>query len=270
MLSFFRRMRKQLTDDNPPTDKQDRFLKYSRYAFGEIVLVVIGILIALQINNWNEDRKERRIEVRYLENLRADLKNDSLALLEIKAHRVNTAQAAKTLLEIANSGHINDVYEVDSLYWAIGIWWEFIPNDNTFQELISSGNLNIIGDEKIKKSLLKLSKDSEQIAVDRDHMRREYEQYLYDQMVSTVSFLKSKDPDEFNDQWESWFYSNRGVVSKNEESLAMEYEKLLNNPLFINGVALAGGNSVYLVSVYDRVLDDISELIYRIDIALQE
>ncbi len=95
MLSFFRRMRKQLTDDNPPTDKQDRFLKYSRYAFGEIVLVVIGILIALQINNWNEDRKERRIEVRYLENLRADLKNDSLALLEIKAHRVNTAQCCQ-------------------------------------------------------------------------------------------------------------------------------------------------------------------------------
>ena len=270
MLSFFRRMRKQLSDDNPPADGQVRFLKYSRYAFGEIVLVVIGILIALQINNWNEERKERRIEARYLQNLKIDLENDSLALLEIRAHRVNTAHAAKTLLNIANSGHIEDVYKVDSLYWAIGIWWEFIPNDNTFQELISSGNLNIIRDEKIKKSLLKLSKDSEQIVVDRDHMRREYDQYLYDQMVSTVSFLKSKDPDQFNEQWESWFYSNRGVISTNKEKLAAEYEKLLNNPVFINGVALAGGNSVYLVSVYDRVLDDISELIKRIDTILQE
>ena len=263
MIPFFRRIRKEHADDN-------QLLKYSRYAIGEIVLVVIGILIALQINNWNEERKERRIESRYLENLRADLKNDSLALLEIRAHRINTAKAAKTLLEIANSGPIKDVYQVDSLYWAMGIWWEFIPNDNTFQELISSGNLNIIRDEKIKKSLIKLSKDSEQIAVDRDHMRREYDQYLYDQMVSTVSLLKSKDLDQFNDQWESWFYSNRDVVSKNEKSLTLEYEKLLNNPIFINGVALAGGNSVYLVSVYDRVLSDISELIGRIESELQE
>lgn len=269
MIPFFRKIRYNLSKDNQPDSSAGRFLQYSRYAFGEIVLVVIGILIALQINNWNEDRKERRIEVRYLENLRADLKNDSLALLEIRAHRVNTAQAAKTLLEIANLGRIDDVYQVDSLYWAIGIWWEFIPNDNTFQELISSGNLNIIRDEKIKKSLLKLSKDSEQIAVDRDHMRREYDQYLYDQMVSTVSFLNSKDPDQFNDQWESWFYSNRGVISKNKEELTKEYEKLLNNPKFINGVALAGGNSVYLVSVYDRVLSDISELIDLIETELQ-
>jgi hypothetical protein len=50
MIKFFRRIRKQLADDNKP-------LKYARYAIGEIVLVVIGILIALSINNWNEERK---------------------------------------------------------------------------------------------------------------------------------------------------------------------------------------------------------------------
>jgi len=51
MTPFFRRIRRQLADDN-------EFLKYSRYAIGEIVLVVIGILLALQINNWNEIKKE--------------------------------------------------------------------------------------------------------------------------------------------------------------------------------------------------------------------
>ena len=49
MIGFFRKIRKQLADDNKP-------LKYMRYAIGEIVLVVIGILIALSINNWNEQR----------------------------------------------------------------------------------------------------------------------------------------------------------------------------------------------------------------------
>lgn len=51
MITFFRKIRKKLADDN-------QFFKYSRYALGEILLVVIGILIALQINNWNERKKE--------------------------------------------------------------------------------------------------------------------------------------------------------------------------------------------------------------------
>jgi len=261
MIPFFRKIRKQHADEN-------QFLKYSRYAIGEIVLVVIGILIALQINNWNEHRKERLIETRYLQNLRTDLKNDSLALLEIRGHRINTTKAAKSLLKIAYSRQIEDVYEVDSLYWAIGIWWEFIPNDNTFQELVSSGNLNIIQDENIKKSLMKLSKDSEQIAVDRDHMRREYEQYLYDEMVSSINFLETKSPEQFGEQWETWFYSRRATMNNNKENLTRQYEKLLNNPKFINGVTLAGGNSAYLVSIYDQVLIDIAELIQRIDKAI--
>jgi len=48
MIPFFRKIRKKLADDNKP-------MKYARYAIGEIVLVVMGILIALQINNWNEE-----------------------------------------------------------------------------------------------------------------------------------------------------------------------------------------------------------------------
>ena len=62
MINFFRKTRKKLADDNKP-------LKYLRYAIGEIVLVVIGILIALQINNWNEGRKDRVLEKKLLENL---------------------------------------------------------------------------------------------------------------------------------------------------------------------------------------------------------
>ena len=49
MINFFRKIRKQFADDNKP-------VKYMRYAIGEILLVVIGILIALSINNWNQKR----------------------------------------------------------------------------------------------------------------------------------------------------------------------------------------------------------------------
>ena len=62
MIPFFRKIRKTLADDNKP-------IKYFRYAIGEIVLVVIGILIAVQINNWNENRKDS-IDLKYFDTLK--------------------------------------------------------------------------------------------------------------------------------------------------------------------------------------------------------
>ncbi|MGB5372105.1 MAG: DUF6090 family protein, partial [Flavobacteriaceae bacterium] len=64
MLKFFRKIRQQLLVKN-------NISKYLLYAIGEIVLVVIGILIALQINNWNEDRKDRAKERFYLRSIRS-------------------------------------------------------------------------------------------------------------------------------------------------------------------------------------------------------
>lgn len=74
MLPFFRRIRLRLARDND-------FIKYSRYAFGEIVLVVIGILIALQINNWNEKQKAHKNEFQLLEDFRESLQEDLNVIL---------------------------------------------------------------------------------------------------------------------------------------------------------------------------------------------
>nr|WP_282043657.1 DUF6090 family protein [Winogradskyella flava] len=72
MIKFFRKIRQQLIQEN-------KMGKYFKYAIGEILLVVIGILIALQINNWNENRKSRLTEVTKLNKLLEDLKLDSIA-----------------------------------------------------------------------------------------------------------------------------------------------------------------------------------------------
>ena len=69
MLRFFRQIRQRLLTDN-------KFSKYLLYALGEIMLVVIGILIALQINNWNEERKQNHLEIVYLNRLHNELKKD--------------------------------------------------------------------------------------------------------------------------------------------------------------------------------------------------
>ena len=73
MIPLFRKIRKQFADDNKP-------LKYARYAIGEIVLVVIGILIALQVNNWNEERKLNKLEIATLNEIKISLEQSTLDL----------------------------------------------------------------------------------------------------------------------------------------------------------------------------------------------
>ncbi|MDF0717404.1 DUF6090 family protein [Muricauda sp. 334s03] len=73
MTKLFRRLRQKLLQEN-------RFTKYLLYALGEIILVVIGILLALQINNWNEHRKEETSKKKLMLNIRAELMENKLRM----------------------------------------------------------------------------------------------------------------------------------------------------------------------------------------------
>ena len=69
MIKFFRKARYDLMGKSRPAGQADKTGMYLKYAIGEVILVVIGILIALQINNWNEDRKNSMQEQLYLNGL---------------------------------------------------------------------------------------------------------------------------------------------------------------------------------------------------------
>ena len=71
MIKFFRKIRQKLLTEN-------KFSKYLIYAIGEIILVVIGILIALSINNWNDSRKNDNLRDNYIESLKKDLAADKV------------------------------------------------------------------------------------------------------------------------------------------------------------------------------------------------
>lgn len=79
MIPFFRKIRKNMIDDNSSQGRQVGSFKYLKYAAGEVALVVIGILIALQINNWNEERKNRVLLHTYIESISEDIKLDLLS-----------------------------------------------------------------------------------------------------------------------------------------------------------------------------------------------
>ena len=114
-----------MADDNRP-------LKYMRYAIGEIVLVVIGILIALQINNANELRKERAKEVQFLKNLKSDLIFEESELdrfTEIRERMVSSAQIA---LQHFNGKPIDNLKEFNFHTFNVGVWQEFQRNNNNY------------------------------------------------------------------------------------------------------------------------------------------
>ena len=88
MAKIFRRVRQTLLTEN-------KFSKYLIYAIGEIILVVVGILIALQINNWNEARKDDKALKEYLMKIRSHTLEDLQQLDQISAGRKMIAESCK-------------------------------------------------------------------------------------------------------------------------------------------------------------------------------
>ena len=140
MIPFFRRIRKTLADDNKP-------IKYLRYAIGEIILVVIGILIALQINNWNENRKNKVFEKEILTQIQENLKNDKLALEEIVT---NFSKAVKSSEKILNSQESQKTQDSINIWLGAIIQFDrFQPLTNAYEVLKSNG-LDKISNKKLR------------------------------------------------------------------------------------------------------------------------
>ena len=155
MINFFRRIRKQLADNNKP-------LKYMRYAIGEIFLVVIGILLALQINNWNQNRLNSNEEQRILMAITEELKLSKFLFNKGKNLQENKIIAAKNLLREIQQR--DEKYNDESLESDIGKlterWLSGTPT-SVYDALIGSGDLKLISSEKLRNELTLLKSDLE-------------------------------------------------------------------------------------------------------------
>jgi hypothetical protein len=149
MIKFFRHIRRSLINEN-------KMGKYFKYAIGEVVLVVIGILIALQINNWNIETIEANKEKTYLIEIRENLKTDLIAIDSILIFNKAKKEAIVNVLEnFANSALQNDALIVRNNIYTLGQYDHFFPNDLGFKNLISAENIGLIRDDELRKHLLK-------------------------------------------------------------------------------------------------------------------
>ena len=148
MIKFFRRIRQNMI-------KENRVSKYLLYAIGEIVLVVVGILIALSINNWNIEEQERNEEIETLKNLRLDFKNTIKELNELKYIR-NTAMTNIRIIFsiIETKKNPYSEKELDTILMRAIIPPTYNSQSGTLDMLFNSGKINIISNNKIKNLLI--------------------------------------------------------------------------------------------------------------------
>ena len=147
MINFFMRIRKQLADDNKP-------LKYLRYAIGEIVLVVIGILIALQINNWNEERHQKAKEEKLLIELDRDLASNMTILKDkIKHEKKFIKENTSTVEHIKSKKPFNDSI---GLFLNHSTHIEKIQFTSSAYESLKSVGVDIISSDSIRADITNL------------------------------------------------------------------------------------------------------------------
>ena len=141
MIQFFRKIRERLLNEN-------KFSKYLLYAIGEIVLVVIGILIALQVNDWNEGQKERRVELKALSDLKREFLYNKV-LLDSAVNFKEVAYASnEAFIETIRKGKAG----TESIIRRYG-GSTINPNNGVLNSLISTGTINTIQNDSLKHLL---------------------------------------------------------------------------------------------------------------------
>ncbi len=148
MIPFFRRLRYRFAQDN-------QFLKYSRYAIGEIVLVVVGILIALYINNWNEARKEREFELEMLREVAKSLNSDREYLGMLQRRNEVKENALQTMHQMIESGGFYPDSVLLKTYNDLTNRSFFMYNTGAYESIKSAG-MDKISNDSIRAGLIEL------------------------------------------------------------------------------------------------------------------
>ena len=201
MIKFFRKIRQNLLSEN-------KFSKYLIYAIGEIVLVVIGILIALQINNWNENRKSGFKELTALKELRIELINNKQMLNKRSEIFKEKNRDGKYLQQ-----HLEKKLPYnDSLqrYFFIPMSnYSFLLSYSTFENLKNQG-FSTIGNNELRNRILKLYDGNFGLLKDQENKFAN----LYSNSIQPIGFKyfketgKGFEPNEYRELLTSNEYSN--------------------------------------------------------------
>ncbi|EAR01523.1 DUF6090 family protein [Maribacter sp. HTCC2170] len=146
MIKFFRKIRQKLLTEN-------KFSKYLLYAIGEIVLVVIGILIALNINTWNEEKQNQKEAHKILLQLKHEFEaNNDLVETSIEFHRTRL-NAVEGFIDGFETTKNLSADSLKALVSDLGSDWKYEPVKNIIESVISSGKINLIENDSVIQAI---------------------------------------------------------------------------------------------------------------------
>lgn len=165
MFRFFRQIRLKLLSQNNVS-------KYLFYAIGEIVLVVIGILIALQIDNWNDENQKSKTETVYLESLKDEFAYNLSVLEQTMKENSKLIQDIDILTNVFDKHVLDSISEkqVAFLLNPLGKEVIYYPASGVLTDIVSSGNLKLIKNDTLRQKLASFNnvlnriKDQEKVA----------------------------------------------------------------------------------------------------------
>lgn len=213
--------------------EQNKTGKYLKYAIGEIILVVIGILLALQINNWNTNRLERNEEQQILKSLKDDFEKTSANLDETIQKQTRVVEFCQQLIgEMRRNNTQIDLNTLgEYIYRGAFSYWRIEPVNGTYDAMIGSGKTGIIQNQNLVQLLAKFSAEvkfgfeDETMAV-----------ALATSLVDKSSHYSSKLFPEVLHGYLKW---EEQAMSENEKIMVIEQH--MNNEPFLGDLIMKSG-----------------------------
>ncbi|MBT8219597.1 MAG: hypothetical protein KJP00_07225 [Bacteroidia bacterium] len=247
MIKFFRKLRQRIFSDNSPAGRAGKLSKYSLYAIGEIVLVVIGILIALSINNWNESRKLKEAETKYL----LELKSNLLIDLEDINHSISfTSDKIKS----------NQIV------------LEYLDGEQTFQDTLKKhfGNLSVSLHFTPQTSAIEGIKTAEGINIIKNDSLRKALSYTYDFMYKHIMYVEKEDEHRFQyNILRPALNNNLKLNHLSNEAEPIDNIDIKQNQSFRNVISSNVWYKKFLLSQYKLQYKTVSDLIQLIEDELE-
>jgi hypothetical protein len=199
--------------------------RYFLYAIGEIVLVVVGILVALQINNWNEERKLADVETELLRGLLADLNQTAENLDEGIAFNQFTELKYREILDALDDENVDET-QLEGAFGQIDNWAALYPTTSAYASLKAKG-IDIIQNSKLRNAIVELY-ENEFVFLLEDTDRSEWSIHDSVKMPFFAKHFEVRTPEEGIVLWEF----------SNDTATANDFQSLRTNQEFINLLSL--------------------------------
>lgn len=152
MINFFRRTRQILIVDN-------KFSKYLLYGVGEIILVVIGILIALAINNRNQDNLREKLEMQFYANIKEQIADDAHEIVSQIHYNNERSEQFEYALEIIEANDRSRIDTLGSVAMKLIEYSDFDREGNIYETMVNGGDIKLLRNKEIIDGIRRLEGD---------------------------------------------------------------------------------------------------------------